>query len=241
MEKDLSIKTPDNKLIYGTLARSKKKSNILIVLVHGFTGNKDEHLHFNGAKFFMERGFDTFRLNLYGWGKKARRLRDITISLHGNDISTVLKYFRKKYKKIFVIGHSYGGLSLLFVDQSLADGLVFWDASYITSKDRMERMRFNKSIYGYVMDWGIEYILGKKLIDEIKHFPDCKKLIKAIHKPVLFITAEKGNMKKGKLYLKAANNPKKLINIKGADHNFNKFKDEDTLLKQTYLWIKKYD
>jgi esterase/lipase len=238
MEKEIKIKKFDKKVIYGTFVGSKKKSNKLIVFIHGFTGNQNEHIFFNGAKFFSDRGFDTFRFNLYaGEGKNSRHFEETKISLHGKDINTVVKYFRKKYKSIYVVGHSYGGTSLLFVDQSTVDGFIFWDASYINHKDVTENMKYSKNLNSYILDWGIRIIVGKKFIEELKKFPDCGKLIKNIHKPVLFIGTGKGNINGAKKYYKKANNPKKLVNIKNADHNFNKLIDEERLFKETYNWL----
>jgi esterase/lipase len=242
MEREIKIKTPDKKLIVGTLGISSKKSNKLVVFVHGFTGHSNEHQFFNGSKFLTSKGLDTFRFNLYaGEGKKVRHFKDTSISLHGEDIDTVVKFFRKKYKKIFVVGHSYGGTSLLFTNSSLIEGYVFWDASYVTPKDATEDVKLNKHINRYIIDWGIEILAGEKFIEELKNFPDCGKLIKNINKPVLFITAGRlGNSKAGIKYFRFANNPKKLINIKTADHNFNNWKDEEELLKSTYSWLRQF-
>lgn len=231
-EKELKIKTSDKKVIYGILGKSSKKSDTLVIFVHGFTGHRDEHIFFNGSKLFTQKGLDTFRFNLYaGEAKSIRHFRDTTISLHGKDINTVVKYFRNKYKKIFVIGHSYGGTSLLFTNQSLIDKYVFWDASYIDSKNVLEDMRLDKKIDAYIIDWGIEIIVGNKFMKELKNFPDCGKLVKKIQKPTLFITAGK-KVKQGAKYFKAANKPKKYVNISTADHNFNNWRDEEKLLKK---------
>ncbi len=241
MEKEITIQTPDKKLIYGTLGNAKNKSEKLIIFIHGFTGNQNEHIFFNGSKFLTEKGFDTFRFNLYGWQKEARRFKEVKISLHGNDITTVVKHFRKKYKKVFVVGHSYGGTSLLFSDSSLIDGFVFWDASYISSADSREDLGYDKKVKKYIYDFGIEYFVGKEFIDELKNFPDCGRLIKEIHKPVLFvISGRKGNAKAGRKYFTVANKPKKLLNIKHADHCFDNWKDEEKLLEETYLWLNQF-
>lgn len=240
MEKELRIKTADQKFIYGTFTSSKKKSGTLIIFVHGFTGHQNEHIFFNGAKFFTEKGFDTFRFNLYaGEGGGVRHFRDTKLSLHGEDITTTIKYFREKYKKIYVVGHSYGGTSLLFVDQSIVDGFIFWDPSYIDSKDSTGHLKYNKHFDAYILNYGIEIIVGKGFIEELKNFPNCGLLINTINKPVLFVTAgRKGNSKAGIKYYNKANSPKKLINIKSADHNFNNWNDENMLFKKTYSWLK---
>ena len=239
MEKDLKIALPDKKNLYGTLARAKKKSDALVLFVHGFTGHRNEHIFFNAAKIFASHGFDTFRFDLYGGGKRARRFRDTTIRLHGLDITRAVSYFRKQYRRIFVVGHSYGGTSLLFADQSAIDGFIFWDASYIEWKYDKEGLVFNKFLGAYLLDWGIEYVVGKPFVEELIHFPDCGKLIADIRKPVLFVTASKhGNAKAGKKYFKMANNPKKLIDIKGANHTFDTHSAEDDLLEATLAWLR---
>lgn len=240
MEKEIKIKTSDNKFIHGMFVSSiRKKSDALIIFVHGFTGHQNEHIFFNGARFFAGKGFDTFRFNLYaGESKNIRHFQDTKISLHGKDITTTVKHFRKKYKNIYVVGHSYGGTSLLFADQLIIDGFIFWDASYIDSKDSTKNMKFNKNINAYTLDWGITIIVGNKFVEELKYFPDCGKLIKNIHKPVLFIGAGKGNLTASKKYYNKANSPKKLINIKNADHNFDKLQDEEFLFKETYGWLR---
>lgn len=241
MEKQLIIKTPDKKNIQGTFSQAKKKSKRLIIFVHSFTGGQNEHIIFNGAKFFTNKGFDTYRFNLYaGDYKNTRHFKDTKISLHGNDIDTVVKYFRKKYEKIYLIGHSYGGTSLLFTNYIEVDSYVFWDASYIDPvNDGSNDMKFNENLGKYIMDYGIEILVGKPFIDELKNFPDCGEMISKINKPVFIITAgAKGNYNAGLRYFKSANNPKKLISIKSADHNFNNWDDENSLFEETYNCLK---
>lgn len=241
MEKQLNIKTGDGHTIYGTHANSGTASDKLIIFVHGFIGHRNEHIHFNGAKFFTEKGFDTYRFELYCEEKGARHFRDTKISLHGKDITEVVRHFRDTYKKIYLVGHSFGGTSLLFTDSSLVDAFIFWDASYIEWKEEQKDFIFNEKIDAYIIDWGVEHIVGKGFVEELKNFPDCCELVAGIHKPVKFITAgSKGNLKAGKKYLERANEPKEHFNIDGADHNFNSFNAEEKLFEETYKWVTKF-
>lgn len=243
MEKEIKIKTTNKHYIYGTLAKSKKPSKKLIIFVHGFCGNQNEHIFFNGAKYFTGKGYDTFRFNLYSGEKGARKFRDIKISLHGKDTSTVIKYFSKDYEKIYVVGHSYGGTTLLFTDTKHVNTFVFWDASWIEWKDEDKDFPYRKDLDAHVLDWGIEYIVGKPFIEELKSFPDCGGLISKIKIPVKFITAGrkgKGNTKAGKKYFALANEPKDLVDIPTAEHNFNTFAEEERLFKETQDWMKRF-
>ncbi len=237
MEKKIKIKTKDKKVIYGTLSSSQKPSRKLVVFVPGFLGNQNEHIFFNGAKYLMNKGVDAFRFDLYSGEKGGRHFRDTKISIHGKDLNSVINHFKNKYKKIYLVGHSYGGTTLLFTDPSNITAMIFWDAAYV--KPRKKEFPYNKKFKSFIVDWGYEAIVGQGYVDELKNFPDCGELIKKINVPVKFITAGVlGNEKAGKEFFAKANNPKKLVNIKTADHNFNGFKEEERLLEETYAYIK---
>jgi predicted alpha/beta-fold hydrolase len=120
MEKQLKIKTPDKHTIYGFLRlHDKRKSKTLVVLVHGLTGSPNEHFHYNGARFLSKHGLASFRFSLYIDAPGGRKLHECGVSTHIKDLNTVLKFFRKKFKKVFVVGHSLGGITVLSADLSL--------------------------------------------------------------------------------------------------------------------------
>ncbi len=236
MQKDLKIKTKDSHYIYGTLNTPNKISKKLVIFVHGFTSHRNEHILFNGSKFFVNKGFDTFRFDSYAGDKGARNMLDYTISLNGEDINTVVDYFFKKYKKIYVVGHSYGGTALLFANQEKVSKFIFWDPSYI-EKDQDQGFVYKKEIDSYIEDWGVTYIVGKKLVNELKNFPNCGDMISRFNKPVLFIGAGKGAKNHCNKYFKKTNSSKDLKIIEGADHNFNNFDHEEILFKETINFI----
>lgn len=241
-EKEIKIKSKDV-LIYGTLCSSVKKTDKIVIFVHGFTGNRNEHIFFNGAKYFTNKGFDTFRFDLYSHKDGARHFENTKISLHGEDVQDVVNYFKDKYEKIYLVGHSYGGTSLLFVDPKNISAFVFWDASYIDWNEEQNDFIYDKNLDAYRINWGIQYVVGKGFVGELKNFPDCGDLVNKIDKPVLFITTGKGkegNSRAGEKYYAKANEPKSLVNIEDADHNFNSLESEDKLLEETYGWITKY-
>lgn len=233
MQEEIFIDTTDGYKIYGSITFSSQKTDRLVIFVHGFTGHKDEHIFFNGAKFFNENGLDVFRFDLYSFEKNSRPFKDQSISVHGKDVGVVKDHFKNKYKKIYLVGHSYGGTSLLFLELSGVSALIFWDASYV-SKEGKDYFKYNKYLDSYIVEDRIDYIVGKKFVEELKDFPDCGNLISKVNIPVKFITA-KGNH--GLKYFEKANNPKELINIEKADHCFNSFESEAELLKETLKWI----
>ncbi len=238
MEKELKIRTSDKHIIYGQLAMTTKKSDKLVIFCHGFTGNSNEHIFFNGARYFNKAGFDAFRFDFYNDQSGARHFEDTSLTQHGADITTVINYFKNKYKKIYVIGHSFGGTSLLFADTKHASGLVFWGASFIVPADEKKEFDFKKKYNAYTYDVGMNVIVGKKFLEELFVVDNCDELIKKITKPVLFVGAGKDSTSHDKYY-KFANHPKAVVRIKEADHCFNTFASEEKLFAETLAWVKK--
>jgi len=240
MEKNVKIKTPDKHTIYGTLTTSKNQSLILIIFVHGLTGFKNEHQFFNGAKFFAAHGFNVFRFDLYSGEKGGRWLRDTSISIHTKDLDAVVKSFKKKFKKIFVIGHSLGGLTILNSDLANVDGVVLWDSSTNNWPKFKNFFKFKKNLKGFLMNWGMEYVIGKKMYDELMLISAPKELIAKINKPIKIIVAGNGGLKKaGAEYFRYAKPPKEFAIIAGAGHTFDEEGVEEKLFQSTFDFLKR--
>lgn len=241
MEKQ--IKIPINKKIniYGTLRGTLKQP--LLIFVHGFTGNKDEHIFFNGARFFEHKGFSTFRFNLYDWKKDARKLEACTLSLHAEDLDFVIDYFKKKgVKKIFVAGHSFGGLTVLLSKKQLFDAAILWDASF--NPKTVTGGKYIRELGRYYLDSqkfdAFGMTVGDKMVEENNTLKPLD-LIKSFTKPVKIIVAEKGVLVEGgKKYYQLANTDKDFAIIKEATHCFDEDNTEDMLFEESLQWIEKF-
>ena len=242
MDTPLKIKTKDGFLLHGDLRKTsgKKSARALVIFCHGFLATRNQHIFFNGAGYFSQKGFDAFRFSFYGGEKGARHFEQATFTQHGSDIATVVKFFRKSYDRIYVIGHSFGGTSLLFTDQKNIDGFVFWDASYVDPEVERRDIPFNRAVGGYLLDYGWRTVVGKPFAEEIFALSNCGERVAAIHKPVAFIGAGKANAGDAKKYFLHANEPKFLSVVEVADHNFDQAQDEQTLFAATYQIIKKW-
>lgn len=240
MEKEIKIPIGSKKYIYGTLRGSLK--NPLVIFVHGFTGYRNEHQFFNGARFFEKKGYSSFRFNLYDWKKDTRKLEECTLSLHGEDLDTVVDYFRSNsVKKIFVVGHSFGGVSVLLSKKKGFDAAVLWDSS--GDKDVKLKAKYIKELdkYYYEGESAYGFTISKEMYEENNNKLKPSELVKEIHVPIKIIAAGSGVLiNEGKQFLQNANNPKSFAIIPGATHCFDEDGAEEMLFEETYQFLKKY-
>lgn len=240
MESNLKILTPDGKVIYGKLRGPL--SQTLAIFVHGLGGRMDQHIYYNGARFLEKRNISSFRFNLYSWEKDARNLSNCTIEMHSKDLDTVIDYFRKQgAKKIFVIGHSFGGPTILLSKNKDYDGVILWDPSYaepLSFKDA----KYIESLDMYKGKWEFEILFNKEMVEEAKTLKEREeKATQQIKVPIEIITAGNGFLiDGGKRYFELANEPKEHVILEGAGHGFDEDGIEEKLFNETLSWIKKY-
>ena len=236
MEKNLKISTCDEHIIYGTLNYLKPSKN-LIIFVHGLTGHKNEHIFYNAVKFFNKKCFTTFRFDLYSDESKARKLSDCSIKNHAEDINSVVKYFSRKYNKIFLVGHSLAGPSIILSNQ-LFSSVVLWDPS-IGLSDLFEGALHDKLLDKYILSWGIQILISKEMFEESKNIKN-SELIDKISKPTKIICAGKGVLYgKWKGLMNKIKDKKDFSVIKNARHCFDEEGTEEKLFEETLKWFKK--
>lgn len=240
MEKEITIRTPDKKIIYGILRGSLHRP--VVVLVHGLAGHMNEAMHYNAARYFERQGFSSFRFGLYSWQKGARKLHECTFSTHGGDIDTVLEYLESHgAKKIFLAGHSFGWPSILQTKHRSFKAVAAWDGSILPTNHVDVPMRSRKP-KGRIIDEGYFVIIGERMAKDshaIKSLP----LIRKFEQPIAFITVNNnvnGNISGAKIMFKAARKPKALVVIKGATHTFWEDGKQEELYAATIRWFKQF-
>jgi len=125
------------------------------------------------------------------------------------------------------------------------DAAVMWDPSYGLSFTKKNYGypggKFVKALDGYVMPWGANVVLGKRMAKQVDELA-WDDLSKDFHVPLKIFAAEKGVLVKGcKKYLEAANKPKAFTIVKGATHYFDDTpRMQDRLFAASHAWFEKY-
>lgn len=102
----------------------------LAVIMHGRPGAGNDLLPYLAARYLYEKGISSLRLFMYDFLPKTRNLLDCTLETHVADFDVVIAELRRRQaEKIFGVGHSFGGLTILRSDSKL-NGAVLWDPTH---------------------------------------------------------------------------------------------------------------
>ncbi len=235
MEKKIKIYTKDGHIIYGTLNYKNYKK--LIIFIHGLTGHQNEHQFYNAARFFNKYGFSTFRFDLYSGERKGRKLSQCSIKTHSRDLDLIINYFVGKFSNIYLVGHSLGGPTILGSNLNKIKSIVLWDPSSTLKLEK--ELTFVEKIGNYILRWGVEYLISKKMVQEWKNLRT-QVLIKKIIKPTKIICAKNGILYKDwKKYIKDIKVKYEFIILSGAGHCFDEEGIENKLFLETLKWFRK--
>lgn len=217
-------------------------SDKAVLIGHGLTGHPNEYLHIAARDYFNERGYDVYRLAFYFHLENNRNLQDCTLEIHGRDLNSMIAHIRPLHKKLYVCGHSYGGLTMVFANPQ-ADAIAFWDTSFYPWTEFWEASAVPVPEFGcYKMGSGTTSLIGKAMHEEAKNLSPEKANAMAtrLTAPAIVLEAENGELGNADKLFAALTVPKDFATIAQADHCFNKGKTVQPLLEATCNWFKKF-
>ncbi len=113
------------------LHRAPGKS--LVILCHGFTGNKIEsgRLFVQTARALQKAGINALRFDFMGSGDSSGNFCDMSPSSQVRDALQVLAWGRRRYKKVALLGLSFGGGTVICAAHQAKprpDALLTWSS-----------------------------------------------------------------------------------------------------------------
>lgn len=243
MEKQFKLLTKDKHIIYGTHNFSSGL-NKAVIFAHGLTGHSNEHLFYNAARYFPANSFATVRFDFYSGENKGRLLTNSDITQHISDLELVTKHFSKKYKEIYLVGHSLGGAVILHSSLKDVKGISLWDATIewdpLDSKYGDNAFVYHKGLDVYTARWGTEYLIGKKYCSQTRDYSYYQSIFEKLNVSLQVICAGKGILKNTwKKRFNKITGKKELIVIDKAGHCFDEGDSEKELFKHTFRWFRK--
>lgn len=242
-EVDFDLDAFDGKKISCRLNRAMGgDTNKAVILSHGLTGHPNEYIHMMARDFFAVRGYDVYRFAYYRDGDDYRTLTDCTLEIHGKDLNVVVDFVQQKYDQVFVCGHSYGGLTMLFAQPDVT-AAAFWDSSFTPYASFWKRdATYVPEQDCYNLTWECEFKVGRAMVEEAKSLTADKaeEMAAQFKAPSLVALAGDNteNANRAHLY-EALTCEKDLQDIAGADHCFTKGDTVYDLLEKTNNWFER--
>ena len=105
----------------------------LVILCHGFTGTKIEsgRLFVLTARALQKAGINALRFDFMGSGDSSGDFDQMTPNTQIRDALDVLAWGRRRYKKIALLGLSFGGATVIYAAyqaRSRPDALLTWSS-----------------------------------------------------------------------------------------------------------------
>ncbi len=244
VETKFILDTDDGHKIHGVLNKAKGKKNKKAVLfIHGLPANCRRYVPSLMAHSFPQKGYDIIRIDLYSSSLGGRSIVDVTLKIHGQDIDTVITHFSKNYDKIFGLGHSYGGPSLILSDQTKFTAFSLWDPTYRPSIITKHYKKHGKL---FISTRGSGAVIGQSLYNEAKDMDEnwARKQSNQVKCPIQVIYAgHKDNsfwVNEGESFHTYASTKTDEKIIRKASHSFYEEGASEILFKHTLNWFNQF-
>ena len=207
----------------------KAGSGNLIIFLHGLGGWHKVGLTKLSQEYFTREGFDCYIYHQYGDeklpdGSAPRSLKkSITLERTARDLADIFAHFKPEYKNIFLVGHSYGGLTIIRANLPAA-AVALYDA---TRPSRME---------GYLEEVNVNPLVFAEAKEMIEKDTPHEWAVK-FNAPAFIANAEPNDPDNGKYAAEIPNN--KYIVYK-ADHWFSEPWLQRGLFRDNLKFFKKY-
>src|SRR3989338_8115343 len=207
MKEKIEIKDSLGHKVSGILSMPKN-SSIIVVMSHGFTSNRNTKLYKELQKEFNSRGIGTVRYEYYGHGAAyGHRMRgvssDITVTKAAESLHALVKHLRRKgYRRIGLIGSSFGGLvslviasddkriKFLALKSPVTDPVKFWNERVRGPENKLIVDEWKKNGTFHYNRQGEDYTLKWDFLNYLKNY-DANKLAKGVSCPIFLIHGNK--------------------------------------------------
>ncbi len=238
MIKHVEIVNKTGNILRGYLDMPENFNGDLVVMFHGFTGNKTEHAkHFlNFSRIISKYGFASLRMDFYGNGESDGEFKDFTMDTLMSDAEIIINsaFNVPNVKKITLLGFSMGGAVTTCMTSRYGNKIskaILWSAA--ANINELIRYKFEnnpKLENGNVMFGTFE--LSQEMYDSLDKYDPLEGLDKFTN-PVLLVH---GRNDKSVNYLYSPRisvlyHNSRLHIIDGAGHGYDAINERDDLYK----------
>ncbi len=218
-----------------------EKSDCLVILGHGLTGNKDRSLLVELADALAENGWPCLRITYSGNGESEGAFTESNITKEVADLSAIIDQVGSG-KRIAYIGHSMGGaVGALFAARDERVKIMVSLAGMVYTADFVKR-EFGDIIPDEGLMWDEPgCTLSKAYVEDLEEIGDTLAAAKEIRIPWLLIHGSADDIippRDSEDLFKVLRRPSALLEIEGAGHSFENHYSKLTVSISD--WLEKY-
>jgi hypothetical protein len=244
-EKQVKIPISDSNIeVHGVLRGDY--SMPLVLLAHGLGGWMNDLLVFNASRFFEKHGIASLRIGFYGWDEHQRDIKDCYVKTFATDIDATVGYAKHQGANwIGAIGHSYGGLGIVYSKKQQFDAAVLWDPTHTDGYEDPQAKKnlendfiYIKELDSYVTGKGFGDVLSRKVVEEYAPGSTAKAKNFKIETLVINASGSEEMKKYGKNCVDSINASAKQIIIPDSNHPFVEDGAMEKLFEESLKWLK---
>lgn len=245
MIKHIEILNHENKVLRGYLHMPNNHNGDLVLMFHGFTGNKTEHGgHFRDLSRLLEKNnIASLRMDFSGNGESDGSFNDFTFETMVMEANILLDYCLnlKEVKSIVLLGFSMGGALAAMVAGSRSkdiDKLILWSPAANIIEMIKRRYEMSDKLPNKDADFG-NYPLSLKMYESLDKY-NVLEGIGNFDKEVLIIHGKKDmavNYEVSLEYEKKYKNASLHI-IDSAGHGYDRSVEKEDLLNKTLQFVR---
>ncbi|MFD0892436.1 alpha/beta fold hydrolase [Luteolibacter ambystomatis] len=225
-----------------TSFHSAPREDVLLVLGHGLTGNKDRPLLIALAEGLSKRGWPCLRISYTGSGGSEGRFEDVTITKETEDLADLLDALPEGVR-IAYCGHSMGGAVGVITTAADARIRVLVTLSGMVYTANFVEREFDDIVPGEGVMWeDPDFPLSKVYVADLQAIGDTLDVAAEIEVPWLLIHGSQDDiipvLDSEDAYA-AAQCDKHLVEIDGADHVFDET-SYPRIIEEVDAWLKEY-
>lgn len=218
-----------------------EKSDCLVVLGHGLTGNKDRPLLVEIADALAESGWPCLRISYSGNGDSEGAFTDSNITKEVADLGAVIDQVGSG-KRIAYIGHSMGGaVGALFAARDERVKVLVSLAGMVHTAEFVQR-EFGDVAPDEGLMWDEpDSPLSQSYVDDLEQIGSTLDAAKELRLPWLLLHGSADDVvfpRDSQDIIKVLRRPSKLVEIEGAGHSFDNHYSE--LIVNISEWLEKY-
>lgn len=216
------------------------REDVIVLLAHGVTGNKDRPLLIALAEGLSARGWPSLRISYSGNGQSEGKFEDVTITKETEDLQDIIDALPEGIR-IAYCGHSMGGAVGTITAASDSRIRVLVTLSGMVYTMNFVEREFDDITPGEGVMWeDPAFPLSQEFIDDLDSIGDTLDIAREIEIPWLFLHGTQDDVipvldsEDAHATTQAT---KHIVEIEGADHSYDET-SYPVLVEEIDAWLK---